>query len=164
MHAADRSNWAKKCMIRRGVLLSRSYQPSGAAADASHSLVFAPSARITHSQCRCISHAVQKSIDIGINIFYTIFRTQEYVSMATIKTAISLQVSLFEQVEDLARNLNVSRSHVVALALEEFVQRHHNHQLLDAINQAYDGSYHLDDLERTPARRQQHRDIIEGEW
>ena len=84
--------------------------------------------------------------------------------MATIKTAISLQDSLFEQVEDLARTLNVSRSQVVALALEEFVQRHHNRQLLDAINQAYEDATDTDELPRTPARRQQHRRIVEGEW
>ena len=84
--------------------------------------------------------------------------------MATIKTAISLQDSLFEQVEDLARQLNVSRSQVVALALEEFVHRQHNRQLLDAINQAYDDMPDKDDLSRVPARRQQHRRLVEGEW
>ncbi len=60
--------------------------------------------------------------------------------MPTIKTAISLQDSLFEQVEALARKLNVSRSQVVALALEEFVQHHQNRQLLDALNHAYSDS------------------------
>jgi metal-responsive CopG/Arc/MetJ family transcriptional regulator len=84
--------------------------------------------------------------------------------MATIKTAISLQDSLFEQVEDLARNLNVSRSQVVALALEEFVQRHQNRQLLDALNHAYGDISNADDLPRTPARKRQHRRLVEGEW
>ena len=86
--------------------------------------------------------------------------------MATIKTAISLQDVLFAQVEDLARDLRVSRSHVVALALEEFVQRHHNRQLLEAINQAYDHEHTLDDepMVRTSASKQQHRRSVEGEW
>ncbi len=84
--------------------------------------------------------------------------------MATIKTAISLPDSLFEQVEDLARDLNVSRSHVVALALEEFVKRHHNRQLLDAINQAYHDEPDTDEFARTSARRHHHRRIVEGEW
>ncbi len=48
--------------------------------------------------------------------------------MATIKTAISLQDSLFAQVNELAQKLNVSRSQVIALALEEFVQRYLNRQ------------------------------------
>ncbi len=84
--------------------------------------------------------------------------------MATIKTAISLPDVLFEQVEDLARDLNVSRSHVVSLALEEFVRRHHNRQLLDAINRAYEVPQAPAEPARTPARRQQHRRIVEGEW
>lgn len=84
--------------------------------------------------------------------------------MATVKTAISLQDSLFEQVEDLARDLNVSRSHVVALALEEFVRRHQNRQLLAALNQAYEAPQDPEESPRTPARRQQHRRIVEGEW
>lgn len=84
--------------------------------------------------------------------------------MPTIKTAISLQDSLFEQVEDLARDLNVSWSQVVALALEEFVRRHQNHQLLDTLNQVYEVSPDLDEPERLAARRQQHRRVVEGEW
>lgn len=84
--------------------------------------------------------------------------------MATIKTAISLQDSLFEQVEDLAKHLNVSRSQLVALALEEFVQRQHNRQLLDAINQAYDDMPEKDDVARTPAQRHHHRRLVDGEW
>ncbi len=84
--------------------------------------------------------------------------------MATIKTAISLPDSLFAQVEDLARDLHVSRSHVVSLALEEFVRRHHNRQLLDAINHAYEAPQDSADLARTPARRQQHRRLVDGEW
>ena len=84
--------------------------------------------------------------------------------MATVKTAISLQDALFEQVEKLARDLNVSRSQVVALALEEFVQRHHNRRLLDATNQAYESTLEDDALACTPARRQQHRRMVEGEW
>lgn len=84
--------------------------------------------------------------------------------MATIKTAISLQEALFEQVDDLARELHVSRSQVVALALEEFVQRHQNRQLLEAINQAFEAMPDPDDLARTPARKQQHRRAVEGEW
>jgi metal-responsive CopG/Arc/MetJ family transcriptional regulator len=84
--------------------------------------------------------------------------------MATIKTAISLPDSLFEQVEDLARDLNVSRSQVVSLALEEFVRRHHNRQLLDAINRAYETPQDPEEHVRTPARRREHRRIVEGEW
>lgn len=84
--------------------------------------------------------------------------------MATIKTAISLQESLFQQVENLARDLNVSRSQIVALALEEFLQRHQNRQLLEALNHAYDTPPTPGEPRRVPALRHQHRRLVEGEW
>jgi metal-responsive CopG/Arc/MetJ family transcriptional regulator len=81
--------------------------------------------------------------------------------MATVKTAISLQDTLFSKVEALAREMQLSRSQVVALALEAFVERQHNQQLLREINQAYDA----EPLEpRTIERKNQHRRVVEGEW
>jgi metal-responsive CopG/Arc/MetJ family transcriptional regulator len=58
--------------------------------------------------------------------------------MATIKTAISIDKPLFEQLGDLAQELNTSRSRIFALAAMEFIQRHKNLKLLEAINAAYD--------------------------
>ena len=58
--------------------------------------------------------------------------------MASIKTAISIDKPLFEKVDDLAQELNTSRSRIFALAASEFVQRYKNLKLLEAINKAYD--------------------------
>ena len=58
--------------------------------------------------------------------------------MANIKTAISIEKPLFEEVDALAQELEVSRSHLFGLAAREFVQRHKSQKLLDAINAAYD--------------------------
>lgn len=58
--------------------------------------------------------------------------------MATVKTAISLQESLFEQAEALASEMKVSRSRLIAIALEEFIRRHQNRLLLEKINAAYE--------------------------
>jgi metal-responsive CopG/Arc/MetJ family transcriptional regulator len=84
--------------------------------------------------------------------------------VATIKTAISLQDTLFTQVEDLAHILQMSRSQLVSLALEAFVQRYQNQQLLAALNSAYEDAPSPDEPARTTARRRQHRQIVEGEW
>ena len=84
--------------------------------------------------------------------------------MASIKTAISLQQSLFEQVDALARELQVSRSRLFALAIEEFIQRHKSQGLLEAINAAYDD---LPDSEEQAVRdkiRHHHRRLAEGRW
>ena len=60
--------------------------------------------------------------------------------MANVKTAISLQETLFNQAEALAQDLNVSRSRLFSLAIKEFIQRYENQKLLEAINAAYDES------------------------
>ncbi|NJN98974.1 MAG: hypothetical protein HC875_35210 [Anaerolineales bacterium] len=81
-----------------------------------------------------------------------------------IKTAISLQKSLFEQVEVLAHELKISRSRLFVLALEEFVHRHQNQQLLEQINLAYDDLPDSVEQEHLAKMRFQHRQIVEGEW
>lgn len=58
--------------------------------------------------------------------------------MSTVKTAVSIQRPLFEQTEALAREMGISRSRLVALALEAFIRRHQSRQFLDALNAAYD--------------------------
>ena len=84
--------------------------------------------------------------------------------MNSIKTAISIQKALFEQAEDLARKLKVSRSRLFALALEDYLRRQENQELLTQINAAY--SSEPDSAEQTLRRkaRRTHRRIVEGEW
>jgi len=60
------------------------------------------------------------------------------ITMTTVKTAISLQESLFTEVETLANELNIPRSCLFALVMEEFIARHKQQQLLSAINEAFD--------------------------
>lgn len=57
--------------------------------------------------------------------------------MATVKTAISLPEPLFKQIDDLARQTNVSRSKLLAQAAEEYLERHRGQMLLEAVNAAY---------------------------
>jgi metal-responsive CopG/Arc/MetJ family transcriptional regulator len=82
--------------------------------------------------------------------------------MATIKTAISLQDHLFQQVEGMARELKVSRSQVVALALEAFIQRYQNQLLLARLNEAYQDGEDGEEATQKPARRQHHRRMVEA--
>ena len=84
--------------------------------------------------------------------------------MASIKTAISLQGSLLEQVDALARELDVSRSRLFALAAEEFIQRHNNQELLDAINAAYDDSPDEEEQAVLGKMRHQHKRLVENQW
>jgi metal-responsive CopG/Arc/MetJ family transcriptional regulator len=58
--------------------------------------------------------------------------------MANIKTAISIEKPIFEQMNVLAKDLNISRSRLFALAAQEFIQRHKNIKLLQSLNEASD--------------------------
>jgi len=84
--------------------------------------------------------------------------------MANAKTAISVQQSLFEQIEVLAKELQISRSRLFALAAEAFIQRHQNQKLLEAINDAYDDLPDVEEQSLRQKMRQQHRQMVEGQW
>ena len=84
--------------------------------------------------------------------------------MANIKTAISLQKSLFEQVDTLAREMKVSRSRLFVLALEDYLRRYQNLQLLEKINLAYHDAPDATEQKRLRKMRRQHRKVVEGTW
>lgn len=84
--------------------------------------------------------------------------------MANVKTAISIQQSLFEEVDALAQELELSRSRLFVLAVEEFIQRHHNHRLQEAIDAAYADMPANEEQALRRQRRLKHRQMVEGEW
>jgi len=84
--------------------------------------------------------------------------------MANVKTAISLQQPLFEQVDALAQELQISRSRLFVLAVEAFLQRYQNRQLLEAINEAYGDLPDAEEQALHDRMRQQHRQMVEGQW
>ena len=57
--------------------------------------------------------------------------------MAHVKTAISLDESLFREAEDWAGKLGVSRSRLFAQAVAEYVRRHENEELVRRLNEAH---------------------------
>ena len=84
--------------------------------------------------------------------------------MTTVKTAISLPASLFEQAETLAGEMQISQSFLIEIALEEFIRRRENQQLLEKINAA--GGAPLSEEEQVLLRKmsRSHRRLVEGEW
>jgi metal-responsive CopG/Arc/MetJ family transcriptional regulator len=84
--------------------------------------------------------------------------------MANVKTAISINQTLFDQVNRLADELDVSRSHLFVMAVEEFIQRYENQELLDQINRAYDDLPLGGEEQLQRALRRHHRNLVEGEW
>ena len=84
--------------------------------------------------------------------------------MTVVKTAISIQETLYEQAELLAKKMNISRSHLFGMAVEDFIQRYQNRSLLEEINQAYSDEPDPAEQTRLLQMRKQYRKIVEGEW
>ena len=85
-------------------------------------------------------------------------------SIPSVKTAISLKKPLYQQIDKLAREMKLPRSRVFVLALEDYLERHQNRMLLNAINEAYAGEVNVSDAKRVAGQRRSHRKIVEGEW
>lgn len=84
--------------------------------------------------------------------------------MAQVRTAISLQKPLFEEVDALCRELQVSRSRLFVWAVEEFIQRRQSQKLLEAINAAYSDVPDSEEKTLRQEMRRQHRQLVEGQW
>ena len=82
-----------------------------------------------------------------------------------VKTAISLDDELFQKVEAISKELQISRSRLFALAVREFIARHENLNLVQAINLAYDDE-ESDSGEKIlrDSMRSKQRDLVEGQW
>jgi metal-responsive CopG/Arc/MetJ family transcriptional regulator len=84
--------------------------------------------------------------------------------MLAIKTAISIEKVIFDQAEKVAQAMNVSRSKLFVLALQEFLERQKNKELLEQINAAYSDLPDATEQTLRKSQRRQHRRIVESEW
>ncbi len=66
--------------------------------------------------------------------------------MPKVKTAISIDENLLEETGNIAQELDIPRSQVVSLALEDYIRRYRNKQLLDQINDVYSDSPDADEI------------------
>ena len=83
--------------------------------------------------------------------------------MGNIKTAISLQKSLFEQVDSLAREKKVSRSRLFVLALEDYLRREQNRKLVEQLNAVYADEPDPEEKALQRKMRRYHRRVVEAE-
>ena len=84
--------------------------------------------------------------------------------METVKTAISIKKPLFEQIDRLAHEMKTSRSHIFSLAATEFIQRHKNRKLLEAINDAHDDIPDTTDETLVSRMRPNHLKMFKEQW
>jgi metal-responsive CopG/Arc/MetJ family transcriptional regulator len=83
--------------------------------------------------------------------------------MASVKTAISIKESLFKEADELATEMNTSRSKLFAIAISEFIQRQKNQKLFEKINTAYDDMPDALEKEQQQAMKVKHHQILEEE-
>lgn len=84
--------------------------------------------------------------------------------MATVKTAISLEESLFEQIDALARELKISRSRLFGLAAREFIRRHQSQEILNALNEAYADFPDPEEKRLQEKMRSRHFELVKEQW
>ncbi|MBU0462744.1 MAG: ribbon-helix-helix domain-containing protein [Proteobacteria bacterium] len=84
--------------------------------------------------------------------------------MATsVKTAISIQEELFKEVNRLARELNVSRSKLFVMAVQDYIKKHESQNLLFQINKAFSDLSDSDELKVHSKMRQKQAKNLESE-
>ena len=82
--------------------------------------------------------------------------------MPNVKTAISIEKPIFEEMDILAKNLNVSRSRLFTMAAREFLQRHNNIELLKQINEAYEDSSETEPM--VTMMHSNHYKMVKDQW
>ena len=82
--------------------------------------------------------------------------------MTNVKTAISIEKPIFEQMNILAKDLDISRSRLFALAAQEFIQRHKNIKLLQSLNEAYDDLPESEPI--VSNMRPRHYKMVKEQW
>ena len=83
--------------------------------------------------------------------------------MPGVKTAISLEENLFDQVNQLASDLHVSRSKLFALAVKDYLKKQESKKLLAQLNAAYSDSQSEEEKAISKAMHKKQRKIVEQE-
>jgi len=73
--------------------------------------------------------------------------------MTTIKTAVSIEEGLFYQADELAREMQVSRSRLFALALENYVAQYNSRKITEILNEVYADGLTAEEVETLEAMR-----------
>lgn len=86
----------------------------------------------------------------------------EVNKMPNIKTAISVEKPIFEQMDVLAKNLKISRSRLFTMAAQEFIERHKNMELFKSLNEAYEDLPETEPI--VTKMRSNHYKMVKDQW
>ena len=85
--------------------------------------------------------------------------------MGSVKTAISIEKKLYDRINQLAGEMQVPRSRLFVIAIEEYLRREETRRLLSRINEAYED--YPDEEEQACAeaiKRKQRQNLGEERW
>ena len=82
---------------------------------------------------------------------------------SSVKTAISLQEELFKEVNKLASELHVSRSKLFVMAVQDFIKKKENQNLLSQINNAFSDQLDTEEIKVQNKMRQKQAKKLERE-
>lgn len=77
--------------------------------------------------------------------------------MSYVKTAISIKKPLLQEVDNLSRQMNIPRSRLFVRAVEEFIERQRNLELLEQINETYSEYPSPDEKDQLSQMKLKHR-------
>lgn len=84
--------------------------------------------------------------------------------MKTVKTAISIDKTLFTKVQNLCEKINLSRSQFFSQAVEFFITKSENLELIKKINSAYSDQESTDDSKIMKLRKTRYKNAIVDKW
>jgi len=84
--------------------------------------------------------------------------------MAVIKTAISIDESLFDKINRLSEEIKLSRSQIFSQAVRYFIERKNNLELVRKINRAYPDVLDEDEMAQLEKSKRKYKEIIKEEW
>jgi metal-responsive CopG/Arc/MetJ family transcriptional regulator len=84
--------------------------------------------------------------------------------MAVIKTAISIDESLFDKINRLSEEIKLSRSQIFSQAVKYFIERKNNLELVRKINRAYADVLDEHEMEQLEKSKRKYKEILKEEW
>lgn len=84
--------------------------------------------------------------------------------MAVVKTAISIDESLFDKISKLSNEIKLSRSQIFSQAVRYFIDRKNNLELVRRINQTYSDVLDGDEIKLLEKSKIKYKEILEEEW
>ena len=84
--------------------------------------------------------------------------------MSSIKTAISLEKRLYDEIEKLIHKMHISRSKFFSTAAKEFIKKNRNKELLNKLNKVYANTDNQIDKNYIGISKKHHFDNILEKW